>query len=118
MEEKDFDITITKRRLLWEQCNDKCHNFYYLVNGRIYKKTKPNEYRRFRKFKFIMWFDIFDLQEWFEGKEKITKEDQLEYLDQLIFSMTEIINSFEDCQEFYEECIRTIKDYNILVFRR
>ena len=118
MEERDFDITITKRRLLWEQCNDMCHNYYYVVYGKIYNKPKANEYRRFRKFRLVVWFDVFELQEYYEDKERITKEDRLEYLTELAFGTIGLIKSYNDCKEFYEECSRTIKDYNNLISRR
>ena len=112
MEEKDFDITITKRRLLWEQCNDMCHNYYYVVYGKIYNKPKENEYRRFRRFKFVEWIDVFDLQEYYENKEYITKEDRLEFLDILTFSRTGLIKSYNDVDDFYNDCAETIRNYN------
>lgn len=118
MEEKDFDITITKRKLLWEQCNDKCHNYYYVVYGKIFNQPKPDEYRSFRRFKFVVWFDVFDLQDYFEDKEYITKQDRLEFLDELAFGTLGLIKTYNDCKEFYTECSRTIKDYNNLVSRR
>lgn len=118
MEEKDFDITITKRKLLYEQCNDMCHNYYYVVYGKIFNQPKPDEQRRFRRFKFVMWIDVFELQEYYENKEYITKEDRLEYLDVLAFGTMGLIKSYNDCKEFYNECNRTIKDYNNLVSRR
>lgn len=110
MENKDFDIKITKRTLLWEPNNDMCHNYYYLVQGRIYKKVE-NEYKRYRKFKFVVWFDIFELQE-FADKEWVSKDDQLEFVTELAFSRTERIKSYNDVDEFYNDCNESIRDFN------
>ena len=51
----DFEITKTKKLL--ETNNEMAHNYYYLIYGRIYNEEKT----RMRKFKFVEWFDIFDL---------------------------------------------------------
>ena len=73
------DFKITKKQKILEVNNDKAHNFYYLVYGHIYNEEKT----RYRKFKFVEWFDIFDLQEYFE-KEYITEDDIKQYVNELI----------------------------------
>ena len=59
-----MEIKITKRTKLLEINNDMCHNFYYLVNGRFYNENKT----AYRRFKFVIWFDIFDVDEYFNYK--------------------------------------------------
>ena len=49
-----MEIKITKRQKLLEINNDMCHNYYYLVHGRFYN----DENTAYRKFKFVVWFDI------------------------------------------------------------
>ena len=56
-----MEIKITKRTKLLEINNDMCHNFYYLINGRFYN----DNHTAYRKFKFVSWFDIFDVDEYF-----------------------------------------------------
>lgn len=38
------------------------HNFYYLVHGRIINENKT----KYKKFRFLLFYDTFDLQEYFE----------------------------------------------------
>lgn len=111
----NFEITKTKKLL--EVNNSMCHNYYYLIYGRIYNENKT----RCRKFKFVEWFDIFDLQEFFE-KDFITKEDIKVYVDELIYGITstyiECIENYNDekhLKEFYEYCNETIENYNKIV---
>lgn len=73
------DFEITKKQKLLEINNDMCHNYYYLIYGRIYNENKT----RYKKFKYVEWFDIFDVQEFFEDKEYITKKDVEEYRDNI-----------------------------------
>ena len=55
----DYNVEITKKELLMEQNNDMAHNFYYKINGKIYNKEKT----KYKKFKFVLSYDIFDLQD-------------------------------------------------------
>lgn len=105
------DFKITKKQKILEVNNDKAHNFYFLIYGRIYNKEKT----RYRKFKFVEWFDIFDLQEYFE-KEYITEDDIKQYVNELI-DTTNITNikDYYDKQglkNFYDFCNDTIRRYN------
>lgn len=99
---------ITKRTLLREINNEMCHNYYYLVNGKMYNDT----HTKYKHFKFVVFFDIYDVYEWYEDKQAFTKADIREYLDVLIGSYLDYIKSFDDCDEFYAVCSQTIKDYN------
>lgn len=105
------DFEITKKQKILEVNNDKAHNFYYLVYGRIYNKEKT----RYRKFKFVEWFDIFDLQEYFE-KEYITNDDIKQYVNDLVECnpLCEIkdYNDKEGLKNFYDFCNDTIRRYN------
>lgn len=108
------DFEITKKQKLLEVNNDKAHNFYYLIYGRIYNKEKT----RYRKFKFVEWFDIFDLQEYFE-KDIITNDDVKEYVDFCIEGIENTYlmeikdyNDTEGLKEFYDFCNVSIENYN------
>ena len=43
------NFEITKKQKLYEINNEKCHNYYYLIYGKIYNENKT----RYRKFKFV-----------------------------------------------------------------
>ena len=105
------DFEITKQQKILEINNDMCHNYYFLVYGRIYNEGKT----RMRKFKYVQWFDIFDVQDFFEDKEWITQEDVREYLNNLEVPYLYNIKDYNDekgLKEFYEYCNKTIEDYN------
>lgn len=104
------DFEITKTKLLFEQSNDKAHNYYFLVYGRIYNENKT----KYRKFKYVEWFDIFDVMEYFE-KDYVTKSDVKEYLNNLEFSPLYNIKNYNDVdglKSFYAQCNETIEKYN------
>lgn len=104
------DFEITKKEKIKEVNNDKCHNYYYLIHGRIYNEGKT----RMRKFKYVVWFDIFDVQEYF-NKDLITKEDIKDYLNDMENVYLVNIKSYNDekgLKDFYEYCNETIEDYN------
>lgn len=104
----DFEITKTKKLL--EINNSMCHNYYFIVYGRMYNKEKT----RMRKFKYIQWFDIFDVMEFFEI-DIITKEDVKEYLNNLENTYLLNIKNYNDekgLKEFYNYCNETINNYN------
>ena len=107
------DFEITKRKKLLETNNDMAHNYYYLIYGRIYNKDKT----RYRKFKYVEWFDIFDLQEFFE-KNIIYQDDIKEYLNNLenayLLNLKDY-NDIEGLKEFYNYCNETIKNYNNII---
>lgn len=110
------DYEITKKVKLLEVNNDMCHNYYFLVYGKIYNEGKT----RYRKFKYVEWFDIFDVQEYFEDEngncDGITNDDIKEYLNELIYSgQINFIKDYNDeksLKEFYDYCNETIKNYN------
>lgn len=104
----DFEITKTKKLL--EINNSMCHNYYFIVYGRIYNKEKT----KMRKFKYVEWFDIFDIMEFFEI-DIVTKEDIREYLNNLENTYLLNIKNFNDkkgLKEFYNYCNETIHNYN------
>ncbi len=105
------DFEITKKQKILEINNDMCHNFYFLIYGRIYNESKT----KYKKFKFVEWFDIFDVQEFFDDKEYITKNDIIDYLNNLENSYLLNIKDYNDekgLKEFYNYCNETIKKYN------
>ena len=105
------DFEITKTQKIKEVKNDMCHNYYFLILGRIYNEGKT----RMRKFKYVQWFDIFDVQEFFEEKEFITEKDVREYLNNLEVPYLYNIKDYNDekgLKEFYAYCNETIENYN------
>lgn len=109
---KDFSVEITKKQKLDEVCNSMCHNFYWLVYGRIYNADKT----RMRKFKVVISYDIFDIQENFD-KERISQADHKEYVEESTFWFTQNIISYNDCKTFFDECNQTIENWNKLIRR-
>lgn len=111
----DYNIKITKTSKLLEVNNDMVHNFYYLVHGRIINENRT----KYKKFRFVLFYDVFELQEYFETKDNetvvITKDMEKEYRNYLIFNMVDTIKSYNDTKYFYELCIDTIKNYNKVV---
>ncbi len=104
----NFEIKITKKTKLKEINNCMCHNFYYLIYGRLYNQNKT----KYKKFKFVLFFDAFDVQEYYE-KDFYTKEDLKDFVEEKIFfSFTQYIDSYENCNYFYEICNESIKNYN------
>ena len=105
------DFEITKQQKIKEVNCDMCHNYYFLIHGRIYNEGRT----RMRKFKYVLWFDIFDVQEFFEDKEYITYDDVLEYRNNLEVPYLYNIKDYNDekgLKEFYEYCNSTIEEYN------
>lgn len=108
------NFEITKKQKIKEVSNDMCHNYYYLIYGRIYNDDKT----KYRKFKFVEWFDIFDLQEYYE-KDFITDTEIKTYIDNLTDNMgcsyLSDIKNYNDekgLKEFYNYCNETIENYN------
>ena len=114
MNNKEY-FKITKIKKLYEANNDITHNYYYVVYGRLYN----NEHTMYRKFKFVLWFDIFDVQEYFE-KDVITKEDIRLFIEDYAFNTCLSYLNYDEnvyydkdkVKEFYEFCNETIKNYN------
>lgn len=105
-----MEIKYTKINKIYEVNNAMCHNYYYIYYGRIYNK----EHTKYRKFKYIEWFDIFDVQEFFD-KECISNEDIREFALNLENGYLLSIKDFNDekgLKEFYDYCNETIRDYN------
>ena len=108
-----MNIEYTKINKILEVNNDMAHNYYYVYYGRIYNENKT----RYRKFKYVEWFDIFDLQEYYE-KDIINKEDIRNYAETLENSYLLSIKDYDDTKhlkEFYNYCSETIKNYNRIV---
>ena len=116
-----MEIKITRRKKLLEINNDMCHNYYYLVYGRFIN----DENTAYRKFKFVTWFDIFDVDEYFN---RIDTDDGCRYIDRPItedmideyckeivcstVSMVSDYNNEKQLRDFYEVCNDSITNYN------
>lgn len=108
-----MEIEYTKITKIYEENNCMCHNFYYLYCGRIYNK----EHTKYKKFKYVEWFDIFDLQEYYE-KDYITKDDIRNYALTLENSYLLAIKDYDDkkhLKEFYNFCKESIENYNNII---
>lgn len=108
---KDFTIELTKHQKICEVNNSMCHNFYYLQHGRIYNADRTH----FRRFKFVLWFDINDVCDYFD-KDIVTRQEIAQYATETGWNYCEsklnLIGSFDDYREFYDWCNKTINDYN------
>lgn len=109
------DYKITKLMKIYEVNNDMVHNYYYVAYGKILNK----DHTRCRKFKFVIWFDIFDVMEYFD-KDRVSKEDIREYASALVYNDSYLlnINDYDDIKhlkEFYEYCRETIDNYNKII---
>ena len=108
-----MEFEFTKINLLYEQKNDMCYNFYYIYYGKIYNKQRT----RYRKFKYVEWFDIFDLQEYY-NKDCITREEIRDYALTLENGYLLSIKDYNDTKglkEFYNYCNESIKNYNRII---
>lgn len=104
-----MDIKITKIKKLYEVNNCMAHNYYYLVNGRVY----DNNHQYFKKFKFVLWYDDFDLQDYFDTENEEINEK--EYRENNAYTIIEsLIQDFNKCDDLIEYCNKTITDYNSL----
>lgn len=109
------DYKITKLMKIYEVNNDMVHNYYYVAYGKILNK----DHTRCRKFKFVIWFDIFDVMEYYD-KDRVSKEDIREYASTLAYNDSYLlnINDYDDIKhlkEFYEYCRETIDNYNKII---
>lgn len=103
----NYSIKITKKILLKEINNEMCHNYYYLVYGKIYNDTNT----RYKKFKLVVFFDAFDIQEYYE-QNYFTQNDIINYLNDYIGSYIDNISDYNNLTTFYQICNDTIKEYN------
>ena len=107
-------IKTTKRTLIRHDNNDMCCNWFYLVQGRIIN----DEGTRYRGFKFVVWFDADELWE-HNNKERITQQDLREFTDELAYGQFFcLIKSYDDVKEFFDECNRSINNWNEMCDRQ
>lgn len=110
MKTKDFYVDVTKRTLHHEQCNDMCHNYYWLVYVRIYNANRT----RYRKAKFIVLVDAEDVCMHVDA-DTYTDADVRGLADELIGSVVDMINSYDDTCDFYDFCSQSINRFNAIV---
>ena len=104
---------VTKTIKLLEVNNDMAHNYYYLIHGRII----DSDTKKSLKYKFVMWFDVFDLQEYFD-KDYVSESHIKQYLNDLscdyIGYDIKNVNDKSGIKDFLIKCNETIKEYNRL----
>lgn len=103
----NFNIKITKRECLESYDNDMASFREYLVHGKIYNADNT----RYRPFRFIINYEPNDICDFYE-QETYTKQDERNYQDELIFSITNYINDYNDTKTFYEICNNSITTHN------
>lgn len=112
---KMVNYEYTKINKIHEVNNDMVHNYYYIYYGRIYNEDKT----KYRKFKYVEWFDVFDVQEAFDKADYITQEEIKEYAyalaDNCYLTSIKDYNDTKHLKEFYEYCNETIKNYNSII---
>ena len=107
----NFEIKITKSKLVYEPNNDMVHNFYFLVNFRI---INPQT-RAFFRLRMIEWFDINDACEYYD-KERVTDKEIKELANEYAYySIDSHINDYYERTELYKFCNETINSYNRIV---
>ena len=103
----NYNIKITKRECLENYNNEMCSFREYLVHGKIYNADNT----RYRKFRFIINYEPNDICDFFEI-DRYTKQHEKDYQDELIFSITNYINDYNDTTAFYSVCNDTINEHN------
>lgn len=107
------NFKITKIQKILEVNNDMAHNYYYLIYFHLQNEDKT----KYKKGKFVIWFDIFDLQEYYleenEELRGITQEEIKQYAVEIAISDLECFyKSYEDTKELQDFCNQSITDYN------
>ena len=103
-----FDFKITKIQKLKEVNCDMCHNFYFLVHFRMYNSDNTRQ----KKGKFVVCFDAFDVQEYFE-QDYYTIDNVKTLACEFAYANLEAYyKSYDNTEELYEFCKQTIQDYN------
>ena len=100
--ENYVNFEYTKINKIYEVNNDMVHNYYYIYYGRIYNK----EHTRYRKFKYVEWFDIQDVMEYFDKDVneyvKNSHDNIMNYL------LNEVLFNYEGANEIIDD---NISDY-------
>nr|DAG31293.1 MAG TPA: hypothetical protein [Caudoviricetes sp.] len=110
-----MEYEYTKIEKILEINNDMTHNFYYLYHGKIY----TNDRKKFKRFKYVQMFDIFDIQEYFD-KDILTQKDIKEYARDYGYNgiIENYVNNIKDeydtdnIKKLITYCNKTINDYN------
>ena len=102
-----MEIRITKKQMLFDQVNEMVSHEWWLIHGRVYNNNKT----KYKKFKFVVDFDWFEIQEYFD-KESFTKKEKNEYIANLIDSYLQFIISYDNTKDFFDVCNESINHYN------
>lgn len=110
LENLNKQFKITKITKILETNNEMEHHFYFLVNARLINK----EQTKFKKIKFVIDFDAFDIQEYFEQDFYTTDNINIyknEIASSVVYSYLKD-DIFSNCNDFYNFANNSIKNYN------
>lgn len=102
-------LEITRiKKLREEKIPMVAHNYYYMIYARLYNSDKTAFYR----IKWIEFFDVFDIQEYFEGEEIPKNADKI-FVNEITYNQ-EFNWSFEDKEKItslIESCNDSLRRY-------
>ena len=107
-----IDFRITRMCKLLETNVNNRHEYYYMFYGKLYNEDKT----RFRRFKFVDWFDTTEVREYF-NKDLITITDVKMYAsflckDNCYLSEIEDFYDTRHLEKFFDYCSDSINVYN------
>lgn len=123
---ENINVRLTRVDFLKHVSSCWYNNYYFLAHGRVY--TDPT-CKRFYKIKFVVWFDIFDLQEWIEPDDDDEHDDEhddviinddvaRDYAKELSINWLytyvpkDVENNAVGRREMFEAANQTINEYN------
>lgn len=113
LNELNNQFEITKIEKIGETNNEMEHHYWYLVHLRIINK----EHTKYKKFRFVVDFDAFDIQEYFE-QDFYTKQNLNVYTNELASNVVYSYlkdDIYNNCNELIEYAQNTINKYNSIV---
>lgn len=106
---------ITKIKKLYDVNDDMERDYCYMIYVRLFN----NEHTKYIKYKFILWFDIFEVEEYFE-KDAISKNNIRWFIEDYAFNTclyykldeSTTYYDIDRLKDFLSFCNETIKKYN------
>ena len=97
---------VTKTKLLKYVNNDMTTCWYYLVYCRVYNQDNT----RYKKAKFVLHIDLFDILEYFES-DYYNASKLKEYLYTIAYGVIDFVK-YDKFVDFIDFCNDTINKYN------